>query len=71
MEVEITTYILAGLGLVTLTGALGLLAKHLTIDHQSIDRRLDHILELLKEEERVHNTIIKALDDVKHKVEDK
>ena len=71
MELELTTYILAALGTITLTGALGLLAKHLTVDHQSIDRRLDTIIELLREEEKVHAEIMKDLDELKHKLGDK
>ena len=68
MEATLVTYVLAALGGLTLAGALGLLAKHLTLDHQSIDRRLDRIIELLKEEERVHNTIVKDLEEIKTKL---
>lgn len=69
MELGITTYILAGLGTVTLTGALGLLAKHLTLDHQSIDRRLDEIIDFLKKEEEAHAEIQKELHEIKHELE--
>lgn len=69
MELGITTYILAGLGTVTLTGALGLLAKHLTLDHQSIDRRLDAIITFLEKEEVAHQEIQKELNDIKHELE--
>ena len=69
MEAELTTYILAGLGAITLTGALGLLAKHLTLDHQSIDRRLDAIIDFLEKEEIAHQEIQKELHELKHKLE--
>lgn len=49
---DIITIMLAGVGGVALTAGLGLLAKHLTIDHDKLDRKLDDILEILRDGEK-------------------
>lgn len=48
-EYSVVTYILAAIGTMALTGAVGLLIKHLTLDHLNLDRKLDSIEEKVDE----------------------